>query len=203
MNWNRWCLLAGILVILYAGNILAQSSAEYQNSVTVRGGYFTAARAGFQDLYGDEFNGLVQFNQYWSEKFGYGLDAGFLILKRSDFPLKYSNVYLSPHVLCRFISSSGFNLDASAGLGLNFRQISLVDIIFTDEYGNPVGTDTYAVNDFGPSVNLGLGAEIMVSPQLFISPRVLFDFIYDSSPETGNFGNTGGCNFTVGFGYYF
>jgi opacity protein-like surface antigen len=196
MTWNKWFLLTALLLVLCVGHTGAQELDDFQNAVTVRGGYFTAARAGFQDLYGDQFNGLIQYDQYMSEKYGFGVDAGFVILKRSDFPIKYRNFYFSPHALYRFVRSSGFNLYGSAGLGLNFRRIS-IDFVFTDEFGNPQGSDTYNQNDFGPSVNLGLGAEIMVSPQVFISPRVMFDFIYDSSPDKGDFGNTGGFNFTV------
>lgn len=198
-------LLFLLITILIIGPLTAQAQQEYpqpENKIVARGGYFLPYRGEFKDIYGSQFNGVLQYERSISERVSIGLEASLIILKKSDFILKYRNISATPFANFCFFESNRSSFFASLGIGLNFRRVS-GDFYYSSPEDQPIGVKNTGQNDFGPSMVLGIAWEEMISSRIFIIPKVNYDYIFDPHPELGDFGNTGGFNFTIGAGVHF
>jgi hypothetical protein len=203
---NKLILFSILLMVMLIGSVSTAQDrleiAQTKNKVIARGGYFVPYRSEFKDIYGSQFNGALQYERLVSERIYLGLAAGFVILKKSDFILKYRNISVTPYVNFCFSKYKKASFFACAGIGLNFRRVS-GDFYFYDTDGIPLGKENVGQNDFGPSISLGLALEQMISASFFIIPKIDYNYIFDPHPERGDFGNTGGFNFTIGVGMHF
>ena len=116
--------------------------------------------------------------------------------------MRYRNIMASPTIVYSIPVDIASTINASLGIGLNFRRISRT-LTVTTETGVNAGEKNFHQDDFGPSLQLGLSADANISESLYLAPGIAFDFIYDRHPDQGDFGNTGGFCFTFGAGLSF
>ena len=203
---NRFLILLFLLLTLVIIEPLTaqaqQENLQLENKIIARGGYFIPYRGHFKDIYGSQFNGVLQYERSISDRVSLGLEAGFIILTKSDFILKYRDISFTPLANFCFYRYSRSSCFASAGIGLNFRRVS-GDFDFRSPANEPLGVENIGQNDFGPSIVLGMAWEEMISSRVFIIPKINYDYIFDPHPDLGDFGNTGGFNYTIGVGMHF
>ena len=111
-------------------------------------------------------------------------------MDKGNLYLKYRSFYFGPMVTYLLHEGARHSIYSQLGVGLNYRKIHA--------YGN-----AYKQKDFGPSLNLGVGADYTVAGPVFVGAKVIFDYIYDANPDQGDFGNTGGFNFLINAGVVF
>lgn len=194
-------ILSVLLLAAFDAKVCAQDISSKQ-SLTIRGEYFVPARKMFRDIYQDSFGFGLQYERRVANRINISIEAGYLFQDTSQIRTKYTNLYVVPGVTYRIDSGGNVTWYCGLGVGLNFRKIS-ADIEVIDRNAVSHGIQNFSYSDFGPSINISIGSRSKLSQSMFLITRVAWDFIYDSKPELGDFGNTGGVNFSFGLGISF
>ena len=163
---------------------------ETSFKVTANAGFFIPARSNMERLYGTSINTLGSIQYRLCCKFYVGAFAGYIEMDKGELYLKYRDIYFGPMATYIIQEGERHSLYAQMGIGLNYRKIHAY-------------TNAYRQNDFGPSLNLGLGTDYTVAGPIFVGGKVIFDYTYDAEADQGDFGNTGGFNFLVNAGVAF
>ncbi len=162
---------------------------ETSFKISANGGLFTPVRTKMADIYGITFSAGGSIEYRISNKLYLGFFGGYVKLDKGDLYIKYRNIYFGPMVSYLIREGEGLSIYSQLGIGFNLRRIQA----YSHE-------DSYIQKDMGPSLNLALGADYTIVGPVFIGGKVAFDYIYDSNPDQGDFGNTGGFNFLFNAG---
>lgn len=176
----------------------AAETIGYGDNIVMAGpGFQYPLREDFRDYHGNKFDFNVQYYRYLGNCFAAGIRAGYIIPDKGDIQLKYSNISFSP-LLRYYPSFADHVVYCIGGVGFNFRKLE-ADVAY--ESGPDAGS--LGINDFGPSLIIGAGAEVRLTGTIIIGLETTVDYIYDKETDRGAFGNTGGLNVLLNFGYLF
>ena len=163
---------------------------ETSLKISANGGFFTPIRSNMGKLYGTSLTAGGSIEYRISSKFYLGVFGGYIKLDKGDLYIKYRNIYFGPMASYLIREGVRHSIYGQLGIGFNVRKIHAY-------------SEAYIQKDMGPSLNLALGADYIIVGPVFIGGKVAFDYIYDSNPDQGDFGNTGGFNFLINLGAEF
>ncbi len=194
MHYLKSTIIALVLILFLipitsnASEISPRNETSFK--VTVGGGLFTPVRTKMSKLYGTSINSSGSIDYRISSRFYLGVFGGYIELEKGDLYLKYRSFYFGPMATYLIKEGERHSIFGQLGIGFNIRKIHAY-------------TKAYKQKDTSPSFNLGLGADYNIFGPIIIGGKVAFDYIYDSNPTQGDFGNTGGFNFLINAGVAF
>lgn len=201
LQHRRLALLPAILTLLLiatdAGAIDVVEKQFSQNTLEFQGSFSFARREVFRDLYGNGLALAVRFEHIVNDKMSWGGRLSRVQLAEDNFydsDLKYRDLSLAPMINYIFTRTGSLRLFSGAGLGLSFRKITLVkeSELYSYEADH---------SEMAPYGVLMLGADLNLSPAVYLGARVSFDRHLFSNVKTGNLGDSGGFNFGACFGF--
>ena len=170
---------------------------RFVHYISAEGGYFTARREMFRELYGSYLNYALGFERQHQGAWGWGIRVEFIRLKKRKLAnLRYWTIALSPIVTYRLTHLVGFQPVVGAGIGVSYRNITYFGYR-VDPWGQPVGGLAATQTELSVFTILTSGADINLSQKVVLGARTYFDYYPLGDPSTGDFGDTGGFHFVA------
>ncbi len=201
MNYQKTLLIFLIpFVIPICSN--AQTNEEnlnFNSILSVDVGFSTSINSSFRDVYGSGFKFGITYDRYLNNLF---LISGKIKYSKFDKIIEDLDFRtFSTHFLIGMYRQDKvfFRRFAEAGIGLNYRTV-IANYALRDSYGQILGYQEVSYSEFDLSLLVSAGFFFHLSDNVTVSTRINFDHFPFGDTDRGQFGNTGGFNFSLGLG---
>lgn len=170
----------------------------FQRMLYIEGGYFTARRGDFRELYNSKITPAISLEFRKNRKFGYGVRLNFNYFDQDEAGLKIINLAAVPFINYSFNWFKNPRFVIGLGNGISYRRITISNL--TSEVGAPLDL-SISETEFSLLGLAMTGFDIAVSGRTALGFRVYFDYFYTGDPKLGDLGDTGGFHFMGRIGY--
>ena len=183
---------------LMAGSKNISGNLNFNKGIYIEGGYFTARRSDFKDIYESKLSTGISFDYKKSSKFGFGARIYLNYHNREQVKLNLYSISVVPYVFYNMGHIGKFHFVIGTGTGIGYRKVRF----------------TYGTNQLGETIDVSFsdsdidllgvvltGFDFSIKPRYVVGFRAYFDYFYTGDPTTGAFGDTGGFHLMGRFGY--
>lgn len=185
-------------VLTYAETNSQSNTLLLRQMLYFEGGYFTARRGDFRDIYDTKLTPALVFEKRKNDKFGYGGRLNFNYFDNDDASLKIISFAATPFASYSVSMTDNMCFVIGLGNGISYRRITISNL--TDYTGTPLDLSK-SRNEFGLLGMVLSGFDLAVSRKTALGVRAYFDYFYTGDPTLGDLGDTGGLHIMGRIGF--